>query len=102
MVGVLLVLADVLHCSSEPSSTIALAGNTPCQARIASLLPLHSFSAPSPLANSLQHAHTPTTQHSHLHLSLSPGEFLALEHGTEFQGYSHIHESEVVESKAHK
>ncbi|KAF8058362.1 cysG [Scenedesmus sp. PABB004] len=35
-------------------------------------------------------------------LSLPVGEFLALEHGTEFQGYSHIHEQEVVASKGHK
>jgi len=35
-------------------------------------------------------------------LSLPVGEFLALEHGTEFKGYSHIHESEVVQSKGHK
>ncbi|WIA41945.1 hypothetical protein OEZ86_009253 [Tetradesmus obliquus] len=35
-------------------------------------------------------------------LALPVGEFLALEHGTEFQGYSHIHEQEVVQSKGHK
>ncbi|KAF6250582.1 hypothetical protein COO60DRAFT_796807 [Scenedesmus sp. NREL 46B-D3] len=35
-------------------------------------------------------------------LALPVGEFLALEHGTEFQGYSHIHEHEVVQSKGHK
>lgn len=35
-------------------------------------------------------------------LSLPVGEFLALEHGTEFQGYSHIKEVEVTQSKGHK
>lgn len=35
-------------------------------------------------------------------LSLPVGEFLALEHGTEFQGYSRIQESEVTQSKGHK
>lgn len=35
-------------------------------------------------------------------LALPVGEFLALEHGTEFQGYSRIHEVEVVQSKGHK
>lgn len=35
-------------------------------------------------------------------LSLPVGEFLALEHGTEFQGYSRIQEQEVVDSRGHK
>lgn len=33
-------------------------------------------------------------------LSLPVGEFLALEHGTEFQGYSHMHEKDVIQQSA--